>query len=425
MKIHQSSLLLQFSALLFHIVLTCLVAYAWVHQINFYKMHWIALVLLLGCLCFKYTDSYKTHSQRNNLINIYLFQLSLYFIHFGISNLFSNNAFTQSIQFNTAYVGLFPWAYMLLIAVILRLTIEHSHKDATIADILCTTFKIKLGGQLWSLLHLSIRQATLMVTALTLALICMGIYASCIGKFDYFSVRGLVLSMMVMILALSKITKKYLPEITTKKALLFIRLPAFAVILGFTLVIIALILTPLASHVVSPPSAMQLFNALFQHANASLLFGQGWWLCWSVIGGCYIAHHSRGLSLRRMILASLLLPFVIGLLMQCSAITTHITSSDTSILFAILGILILLNRLFKPDTLPCYILTQLPVLSTPKKRAYKILLAKALKIMLLLLFFTIPIGSQVFTAGSMLVSIPLLELFIFVMIVVVPVIRHR
>ncbi len=425
MKIHQSSLLLQFSALLFHIILTCLVAYAWIHHINFYKMHWLALALLLICLCLKYTGTHDTQLQHKNQINIVLFQLSLYLIHFGVSNLFSPNAFAESIRFNTAYVGLFPWAYMLLIAVILRLTMERSHKNAALADILTTTFKIKYGGQFWSILHLSVRQATLMVTALSLALICIGVYASCIDKLDYFSMRALILSVAVMILALSKITKKYLPELVTKKALLFIRLPAFAVILGFTLVIIALILTPLATTLVRPPSSMHLFNALFQHANAPLLFGQGWWLCWSVIGGCYIAHHSRGLSLRRMIMTSLLLPLIIGLLMQCPAITTHINSSDTSILFAILGILILFNRLFKPDTLPCYILTQLPASSTPKKRAYKILLSKAPKAMLLLIFFSIPIGSQVFTASSMLVSMPLLELFIFVIITVVPVIRHQ
>lgn len=435
MKVKNSSLLLELSISGLQVIITLLLTFLFSHDvINLYQLQWLALPILLYALfSFKHTIwitlSDATYSAPiKPYQKIIVFQLLLFLSFYGISYLFGPHAFTQIIQQTTWHVGLFPWSFMLIIALGLRLLNLTSQKDTSIVDIITRIINIKKDSPFLPAVHLLIRGSSNFNLALTLALIGISIYTDLTGGLDPFSIRSLLLSLLLIALIFLKPGKQLIKKTVQSVNWLYLSMPICTIILALLLSALAYALSSLSTLHTQPPALINLLNNSITLNSISLLFGYGWWLTWAGIGGIFIAHCSRSLTLGQMILVSSITPLIIGILLQSSWIDAALLTNKWSLIFSVIGISGLLKLLTQRDMLPCLILAYFPNTPYPKQRAHQFLFASNLKTMLVILFFSIPIGLKVLSFFSCFISMPL-EVFSIVIIIAVGLLvyttRHR
>lgn len=418
MKLNNSSFLIEISFLAIQIILACSVAYAFSrYAINFYYFQWaavglVALFLIKGS---RQQPSTTAHSQQ--WLQIMGFQLALFATFYGISDLFGHHAFSQTLTYNSFTLGFAPWSVMILVAIVLRLTLEHTDHDASFVDAIGMLFKVTPGSQLWSLIHLSVRQCTNVILAVTLVLLSLNVVSAFTGPFMQFSASSVIISFIIIVLALLKKPQQLLKKLVADRHQLYLTLPLLAVISGLLIALLAFWLTSLAQTHTKTPALIQYLNACFSPTKLALLFGQSWWLAFGVAGGVFIAHKSRRLGLRQMILVSAALPLLISLCLLSPGVNSALTTHSWSVIVGILGMVGVYKLLFQADTSPTTIISYLPATATPKQRAHQFHMHKLIKCFLVVLFFTLPIGVQVPTFFSSVVALPFIEVCLVLCVV--------
>ena len=131
----------------------------------------------------------------------------------------------------------------------------------------------------------------------------------------------------------------------------------------------------------------------------------------------FIAHKSRNISLREMILVSAMLPLLISLAMMAPRVSSVITTHSWSVIVGILGVIGLCKLLFQADTLPTTIISYLPATTQPKQRAHQFHMMKLIKCFIVVLFFALPISEQVPTFFSSVAVLPFIEISLVLCIV--------
>ncbi|PHQ80768.1 MAG: hypothetical protein COB66_03970 [Coxiella sp. (in: Bacteria)] len=427
MKIHTSSFSIEVGAALGQLLLVLLVAYVVSNlNINLYYFQWTALAFILCLVIFKSsTPTSYSLSRRQAITKIFIFQLALFALFYGISNVFGPHTFTTAITACTWQLGLFPWAYMILIAVGLRLTCQQLSTDSSLIDLLGTFFKINTGSQTWALLFMLVRQATNFIISLTLALIFFNLYSALVGKPAYFSVPVLILSVLIFILVVAKLPNKLYKKVIHRKLGLFISIPLMALIISLFLCLIGYLLSGLSTAQTHAPALLAFLNHTFKPNHLAALFSDSWWLSWVAIGGVVIAHYSRSLTIRQLIFISGLLPLLLGLLLKSNVMNTVLTTHHWSVIVAIIALVVLLRLLFARDMLPNFILTTLPIDEAPRQRAHQFYLVRGFRVFLMILFFSVPIGLQALGFFSVLYSLVFIEFALFIIIAMIPLCTKR
>ncbi len=416
MKINTTRFSYDLGAFLLQIVAACFIAYLFSqHAVNVYAYQWI---LLLPSVYYLIHPTQPIRAQRlqntpsftrQPWFRIMAFELFLYSTFYGISHYFGAHAFTYVMQSNLL-LGLAPFGMMLFFAIILRLTLYKTQSDASLVDSLMVLFHIQQGSNLWSVLHLLIRSCTHAMIALTLTLLCLNLTTLFIGPIHPFSILSLLMSLFVVALVFIKKLRPFIKKIIAPKKLLFVGLPLFAVFMALWLALFGVLGSGLNTIFTQKPAILMLLNTCFAPQHAADLFGQSWWLAWSVLGGMYIAHYSRHFSVRRMILITLPLPVIISLVLLIPESTLWLTTDPWSVIIGLLGFAGLLKLIVQPDVLPCTIISYLSLSEHPKQRAHQFYMSKLFKSALFLLFFTIPIGTQIPAAFASMIALPLLPL---------------
>lgn len=423
MKVKNSSFLLEFSISGLQILITLLLVFLLSRKhINLYQVHWLALPVLFGALCF--TRKNRTLSvdkqslNKQALLKIIIFQLLLFLTFYGISPLFGPDAFARIIPTMTWHLGFFPWSLMLLIALGLRLLNNASHKNASVVDVITQIIPLKEDSYFLSAFHLLIRGATNFNIALTLALISLNIYTDFTGPLDSFSIRSLLLTLLLIGLIFSKRGKYLSKKAVQSSRWLYITTPLYAVTLSLLLSLIAHALSGIATLHTQRPTILNLLNYSLNTNDIITLFGYGWWLTWTSIGGIFIAHYSRELTLKQMLLFSSITPLLINTLLTYIKTDELFIPHSWSVTIAIMGIGGLLKLLTENDILPCLILAYFSDAPHPKHRAHQFLFTSNIKTMLIILFFSLPIGLKALSFFCCFISLPL-EVFSVVIIIAV------
>ena len=419
MRINESSLLLEVSAVTCQVLLTLVLAFAFSHHlVNLYQLQWLAVPVLLWALLSSGAKNSKAYgTQRKGIYSIIAFQLLLFMLFYGTSAVFGAHTFAININNNFTRIGFFPWSIMLIIAIGLQLLNSASGKDASIVDLITRVIPVK-NSYFLTVLHLLIRGSCNFSIGLTLALITINSYSALTGRLDAFSIISLLLSVLVLLLIFAKPGKYLLKKTTQSANVLYVTLPMYAVVLAVCLAGITHALASIATLHTKPPVFIQALNTVITAHSISALFSMGWWLAWAGVGGIFIAHHSRALSLRQMIVWSSITPLIISLCVQSTPIATLLTTTPWSCLIAIPAICGLLYVITQKDFLPCLILAYLPQSPTPKQRAHQFLFISNLKTMLLIVFISIPIGLNALSFFACFLSLPL-EIFLIVIVLAV------
>lgn len=396
MKLNATSPRIEILLSLIQLILMFGFAYLFTRQyIDFFYFHWSAIACVILAFLWKNQGLKQAKINRTKIYgNIFLFQALLYLTFYGISPLFGTQNFTQTIHTNFTHLGLFPWGMMLVVAIGMGKIAYTRQKDCAASDLLLEILPIQPGTQAWTSLQLLIRQACFVAVILTLAAICFNIYRYLTGSFGYFTARGLLISLVFMVLFFIRPFQALLKKITTSRKTLWVLLPVFSIIVGLTLSLLSYWLQHLAHTQVKPPALLSLIPLHLNQQNMGMLFGQSWWFAWIILGGIYIARVSRGMSTREMILASTILPVVFSLLLQSHHINSVFFTKNWSIVFGILGALGLFKLIFSKTFLPTYILSYLPVKES-KQRAHQLVFRKIFKVLMLVIILTMPIGLPV------------------------------
>ena len=386
-----------------------------IHHITVFYFHWIAL-LLLAATIFLPISHYRfeilaTLNRKKIYSNIMLFQLFLLGTFYGIGHLFGLHTVHQSLLSN-ADLGLLPWCFMLIIGIGMGYTTYTKKRDCSATTLIETFIPLRVGGQSWSLLQFFLRQAVNSAVGLTLGLISLSVYYAIVGQFEFFSLRSVLLSFFLMILFLLKPFYRIVKIITNSRYYLWLNLPCFALILGLILGALGYALSATAILPVTPPAALQTILAKLTPGDIAILFGNSWWLCWSVLGGIYIVRTARGLKVQEIIIITLLLPTLLSLLLTYTSLNT-LTTQPWNILIGTLSTLGLLKLILSKDMLPCYVLSYFPINPHPKQRSHQLMFKKSIKLMLVALVFSFPMGLSVFTFFSLAAATPLLLLSVF------------
>ncbi len=375
------------------------------HHINLYYYQWAALVVVV-CLLFKNTRGSSDPARLKAWFTIGSFQLLLFALFYGVSNYFGPHTFTQVILYNTAQLGFAPWGLMLLVATLLRMVMQRTGKDTSPIEALRQFVNIEHGSRLWILLNLSFRLSTNAIIGITLALLCLNMVDSISAPFEPFSMLSVIISFLIMLLALVKKFEPLFKLIVNNKNYLYLTLPATALVLALCIGALSYLLSGLGNTLTQTPGIVILLNATYANTLTPLLFGQSWWVAWSVVGGVFIAHKARHIDTREIILISAIVPILIFVLISTAPVRTALTTHNWSVIIGFLATAGLFKLLFQRDMLPLTIINYLPTVAQPKQRSHPFYMIKVIKIVLMILFFTIPIGAQVPAFFSSMVVVP-------------------
>ena len=307
---------------------------------------------------------------------------------------------------------LYPWVYMVLIAIALRVTHAHTRSDTYIADLISQWWHAARSGQCHAILHFYMRLITPAILALTFTayiIQCLMAYST---RSSGFSVQNLLLSLIPLILLFYRPLQSRLKWFVSNPRWLWLTLPLFSVLLAI-LLLSASHGTMALTQTSSTPQLIVWFNHLFNVTNRHQLYAMSWWLAWSVIGGVFIAQQCRRLSLVSMALITLILPITTALLStDMHHIPIH-TSPTWQLLIGLIALVALCALLFKSNMRSQIVIPQFSHQEQPKRRAFQAYLVKLLKTILILLFFCIPIGNNVLTYVACLISLPVYAIVAF------------
>lgn len=417
MKIHQPSLRIDLTVAIGLNLLT-FASIIWFSHFkgDFYLINWGSLALVLATFLFKKYQVDISDKSPYATLQIMLFQIALLVTFTGICQ-FIGPTSLQKITHTDIHLGLFPWATMTLIAIAFRLLAQRKKTDISLVDMLSSVLPIKQGSPVWSTCFLFLRQTTLTALALTLTLLILSLLKTWQPFTNTLTIRQLILSLIPAIVLFYRPLTKNLMLFTRQRHWLFISLVLFSLILAITLIGAAQLLHGLTQPT-QMPTLLTWFYKGFNTNQLAPFFYRAWWLAWSAMGGLFIAHRSRHLSLKKMILISFIVPIALILLAQLPGLKPAIKLSPNIIYLSIPSCLLLCWLLFQKDTLPLFMLVFYPFKLPPKHRPYEIHLKKCLKTILLMLFFAIPLGRPVAVYFTCLIGLPLLITLPFIMIAI-------
>lgn len=400
------------------IVTLLLIEYATPYVVEAYHLHWLILVIVL-MLCFSPFGNMKLiaksqekprHSFWRWLGQLFLLQISLFFVFIGMTLVFSHwlpltspshpLVITRYFETFLKHDGLFPWALYALYAGGLGYISYIKNEDAYISSLALPFFKAQPTTLLSNILNMQARSAAFIVLTATFAfmtlLIASVITPPSMPLLTGFHGKTLIIITALIVLGFTPPFKKIVRKLLNPKIPLWIATAT-------TLILFALLiwlLNAFFGHLGEAPIQVPSFIQWLERKNPNqlwLIFSAAWWIGWTPTIAAHIARLSRGYRIRSILLATLVLPFVFTLLLiEFPAILSIFDNLPiTASFIAIIAFMYLLMILTEKMVLPILIRSYLPRRDLYKHRDHSFYFRKSFQMMLVLTYLYLPTGMSI------------------------------
>lgn len=388
-----------------------------------FNANWIALGLLslllitpFGSRHLSPTENEKPHYPLWHLFSItLLIQSSLIATNYGIFiiNGHSQN-FIPSLRDSSWQLGLFPWAWITLLAIGFACIAYRQQKDAYFSSffsIFHTAFNNP--NHLASLIvNVAIRIATFSVLGtsfLFIILLIATLYSPhVLDVITGFTMESLITVVALLMITTSRLTQQWMKKLTEGKTInANVILYFTALIFAFLLVFLSIIL----QGKFSAPTHIPDWVVVLQNQSPAKqwkIFLLCWWLAWAPLIATFLAKFSRGYSIRCVILANLLLPVAIACYTKVHQPVTFAILSDVPLIFKIIpliGFAILLYIIFQRDTFCLVGQNFLPKLDEMKHRDSESYTQKLLKNTMMIAYAYLPGGIAILSIFFFLLTL--------------------
>lgn len=376
--------------------------------LQIFKLHWLAVLLLLIVLCSPKTDlrlaatdlEPPRYTRRSWLLQIVILQLSSMAVFLGICVCCGVSApvnthphlglFSQTMRENLVSLGLFPWGFIALTAVLIGEMAYRQKKDAYWTSILDSwisnpliTIGINFIGRMLIILIFGIS-----ICIMSLLWASMGTVFSIVTGFY---LTSLLLATILFILSFTQIFRRNVVKAVGKEIPLAPGLFLWAIFLAAAIWLLNGFLEPWTHIAMSPPTLLSHWLN-YDWGHLWRIFAYGFWLFWTPLLGMNLARISRGYQVKETIIAILALPLILGLVLY---FTRHVRWDIAPIyagLTGAAGLLILFLLTLRKKSIPTFILAYLPRQDHYKFRSYHRTFVRVAQWTITILFIYLPGG---------------------------------
>ena len=327
--------------------------------VHIFMVHWLALGMALVMICGPWggkrlavdPEEKPRYGRAGWIGRIIALQLCLWALFLGVSTVCGETApalttpqpelFQHTLLQLGLKQGLFPWAFVALIAVAAGYYSYCQQKDAYLSTLLGRL------TQRHAVLEIAInfigRLNTLLAYAITLALIAV-LWASVGSLFPLitgFSLTPVLVGIILLLLSLTKIYRRTLLKSLGKNIPLTAGMFFWTLILATAVWLLNGFLAPLTNIAMAPPGLLSHWLHL-PWRQLWQIFANGWWLLWTPLIGILVARISRGYPAREIILGTLLLPLILTVVLE---LTQTLSWSIPPVIVTIIAALGLLGLL--------------------------------------------------------------------------------
>ena len=311
--------------LLVFLALTILPIYYFTDAVHYvYYINWGVLAICLLTLVVpagkvKIVESGNKLPLPRWLANIFLFQVLLFFLFIGVSTLCGQithapfpekvGAFNQAIYTLFFRYALFPWPIYTLFAGAFGIMCYRRQKDCYLSDV-AGQKEISSDSRLGSALNSIIKMSTIISLAMLVGFGAI-LIASLFSNGRLYIPSGMQLGTMIFVFLLvvllyTRTFKNYMNRLLDSGLATPLVMILVALFIAVSMLIFSYFTPANDASIALPKIVVHLQDAGW--FTIWTLFSASWWLAWAAIAGIFLAHISRGYSLRAMVLASLLLP---------------------------------------------------------------------------------------------------------------------
>lgn len=362
-----------------------------------------ALMIIFSPLGNKKLDSTeKTLSFARWLTTVITLELSLFMIFLGTCHLIglalpifapTENLLANALQHNLWQFGLFPWPEIAILASVMGY-VGHHQKDSYLSTIFYPLFRTTADNSLGITFNTAARATTMIGISLGISLSALFIIRLFFMPLTGFSVSSLIIFSLLIIIVSLRWIQKPIYFLAVEK-----RLHPFVILLASFLLLIFLV--PLLSSFFNVPANQSLpipfiVKTLLETDWLSnwQLFSTLWWVLWIPVSAIFIAHLSKGLTWRKIILGVLALPVVLALLLLWPAFFHGLNaiSKTSAAMMTLIGIVVLTALLGRKSFFTALMQAYLPHASTEKNRPADRFLHNILKFSTILLCLYLTTG---------------------------------
>ncbi len=344
------------------------------------------------------------------LMKIWLLQLCLYGVFFGISGLTPTQLFSETTQQLLLNEGLFPWGFIILIAISAGYR-NYRQKKEVYPHTLVEPCKIPTVYQVT--IDYCSRLATLLAFASSFAFISI-LWTSSVEPrlVTGFNLTPMLIGFIILFFSRTQFFKRQFKKTTLEKMPVVLGVYIWVIFFAVGVWLFNGLFSAVIHISVPPPSILQKWLAVSQH-DVYLVFANCWWLCFAPIIGLMIAQFSKGYQIRQLCGGVLILPIILLVLNIFIRIPAKI-SPTYAIFIAAAGLLGLLILSLRKKNYGLFILNFLPRPGEHKYRSPVNTLIKTMQWTAGLIFLFLPSGFLI--SNLIFLSVSLLLLIIFCLI---------
>ncbi len=266
----------------------------------FYLQMLMIPILLLQCFKNPKPELKKRLTYPTWVLQILLWQSSLFFLYLGLTQTFSERAFPPLHTLFSSY-GLFP--FLLITALSIALLTQARQKETVyFGDLIHPD--LKLNHLRWSMTNVSIRISLFTVVFSAIFLIILLPTQWIMTAKPAFNLPTLVSTLFIVLFTFSRPYKKLLQLCLSKKYLYWGWMGALILLAAIWFLLHWL----LPNTALNPPVFLKVFSL---HSNDTALLGAlAWWFGAGILSALYLARISIGYSAREITLHTLLLPII-------------------------------------------------------------------------------------------------------------------
>lgn len=397
--------------------------------VEFFKIHWLALGILLilaighkgGLRLAPSHDEKPRYTLWSWLARIFGVQICLYALFLGIttacaqtSSVFTvpqTGLFQQTLSKLLVGEGLMPWGFTALTSIAIGRVSYCLGKDAFLAD---TVKFVQPHTAVWVAVNFIGRAATFLAYSAAFAFITL-LGASAAAHFSTvmgFSLTPVLVTSLLLLITVTKIYRTQINRLLGKEIPLIPGLFLWAVFLGVMIWLLNGFLAPWTHQPMAPPSLLK--HWLDQPwRELWLIFANSWWVMLTPLMSVTLARISRGYRVREVIAGILVLPLCVSLILTLISGISGDISPVAATFIGAAGLIGLLFMTLHKEVLPSFVLVNLPREDRYKFRPYQRLFFHMTRLTILFLFLYMPGGLTLIHWLVFIAAWPLIFIFLF------------
>lgn len=385
-----------------------------------FRLHWILLGLIIavifspwGKIRFSSYNAEKAlehkplYPWRSWLLRIFAIQFFLGLIFAGIACFCTQTspavnapkAIFSSTLFQFCYsFGLFPWALVAITTIGFGYWSFCKKQNAYVSSLLYPIFHSSPMETAGLVTNFMMRLGTLGAFTTTIAfmiLIIAYVFGAFITKIATgFSLAMIIVSLLFLIIGLTKPFERFLKTLFSSQAPVLISLLITIVILSFILIFLSWMFDMMNQVTLKTPILLKKLQQKDWNVYW-MFFAICWWISWIPITSIYIAKISCGYSIRQIIIGLLVLPLFIGIILGClTYFKINISFNHPTLieLFSLVGFVGLFYLITQKKFLPSLVLSYLPKEGQYKRREYYFLIRNSIKLAVMAIYLFLPAG---------------------------------